>query len=170
MKSSIVQNLSLALSLSFVVLLVFNSCKKNETGPQGTSFDPAFVGVWYSDSIATGFEVLADGSSKTLIVDSAGTLQYAIPGTGATSEISLSLLGAKDGNLTANVRYYVPGFFDTTVTIPGTYVFSNNNNTVSITFPNPQSPGQVETIIFRRSSIGAIVRAKSRSESVESDP
>jgi hypothetical protein len=139
---------------------MMSACKKNETGPSTIPFDPAFVGVWYSDSNAVGFEVLSDGSSKTLTVDTAGRLQYASPGTGTTGAISLTLLSAKDGNLTANVRYYVPGYVDTTVAIPGVYSFSDNNNTLSISFPNPASGGQLYTMTFRRSSIGAIVRTQ----------
>lgn len=145
-------------------LFLFNACKKNSTGPETILFDPAFIGVWYSDSNAVGFEVLADGSSKTLVVDTAGTLQYATPGSGTANAISITLLGGKDGNLTARLHYVVPGFIDTTLIIPGTYSFSNNNNTVSISFPNPTSSGgALYTMVFRRSSVGAVVRPRSGS-------
>jgi hypothetical protein len=151
-------------ALLIAILCTLSACKKNGTGPKEIPFDQAFVGVWYSDSNAVGFEVLADGSSKTLSVDTAGTLQYATPGSGATSAISLTLLSGKDGNLTANIRYYVAGFIDTTFVLPGTYSFSNNNNTVSISFPNPTSSGgSLYTMVFRRSSIGALVRPRAGS-------
>ena len=145
------------------IVITLAACKKNETGPTGIPFDPAFVGVWYSDSNAVGFEVLSDGSSKNLEVDSAGTLQYAISGSNSTSPITLTLLSASNGNLMANERYHIQGFIDTTVAIPGVYTFSNNNNTLSISFPNPSSPGQLYTIVFVRSSIGAVVRPRTSS-------
>ncbi len=150
----------LLLFASIATLIIFGACKKDTTGPD-VQFDPAFVGVWYSDSNQVGFEVSPDGSSKTLVVDTAGTLQYATANSGAPAAVSLTLLSGSNGNLTARVRYYVPGFIDTTVTIPGTYTFSNNNNSLSISFPNPMSPGQLYTMAFRRSSIGALVKVKS---------
>ena len=152
---------SKVLSLSIVVICLFSACKKNETGPESLLFDPAFVGVWYASSDSVGFEVASDGSSKTLIVDTAGTLQYTTAGSGTTGAISLTLISGNSGNLMANLRYHVPGFIDTTIAIPGTYVFSNSNNTLSITFPNPLSPGQTKVLVFQRSSIGAVVRPRS---------
>ncbi len=159
-------NLYLYLYLFLSLFFILSSCKKNSTGPSSIPFDAAFVGVWYSDSTAIGFEVLADGSSKTLAVDTAGTLQYATAGSGATNGLSLTLLSGKDGNLMARVRYVVTGFIDTTLSIPGVYTFSNGNNTLSITFPNPTTGGQLYTIVFRRTSIGAIVRAGSAASGV----
>jgi hypothetical protein len=153
-------------AMLIAILCALSACKKDGTGPKEIPFDPAFVGVWYSDSNAVGFEVLADGSSKTLVVDTAGTLQYATPGSGTSGAISLTLSSGRDGNLSVKIRYYVQGFNDTTVILPGTYTFSNNNNSVSITFPNPASGGQLETMVFRRSSIGALVRPRSGSAQV----
>ena len=150
--------------LAVAILGGMSACKKNQTGPANIPFDPAFVGVWYSDSDAVGFEVLSDGSSRTLVVDSAGTLQYAASGSGFAGAISLTLLSGKDGNLTANVRYHEGGI-DTTLAIPGIYSFSNNNNTLSISFPNPASGGQLYTMVFQRTSIGAVVRPKTVSAS-----
>jgi len=153
-------NTRLPLFFAIVALCVLGACQKDATGPN-VVFDSAFVGVWYSDSDQVGFEVNSDGTSKTLIVDTAGTLQYATATSGAPGAISLTLVSGLDGNLIAKVRYDVPGFVDTTFQIPGTYAFSNSNNTLTINFPNPSSPGQVLTMVFRRSSIGAVVRVNS---------
>ena len=150
-------------TLVFALIIAFGACKKNETGPSDLLFDPAFVGVWYASSDSVGFEVLSDGTSKTLIVDTAGTLQYATPGAGTTGAISITLRSAKDGNLLASLRYHVPGFIDTTLSLPGTYVFSNSNNTLTISYPNPLSGGQISSLVFQKSSIGAVVRPRSAS-------
>ncbi|GEM_PF-1807538 len=142
----------------FVLLFVFNACKKDETGPNHSPIDPAFVGVWYSSADMIGFEVRADGNSSTLTVDTAGTLQYAKPGDGLTANLSLTIIEAGSGNLKADITYK-SGSTDTTVIVPGVYTFSNNNNTVSITFPNPLTSLQ-SIMLFERSSIGALVKPK----------
>lgn len=152
--------------LLIVSLIVLSACKKSTTGPKAPTIDPGIVGVWYSSDDSLGFEVLSDGTSKTLVIDTAGKLQYA-PASGAgASGLSLAVTQAQNGNLTALVTYKVPGFIDTTLTLPGVYTLSNNNNTLSITFPNPLTGGQPFTIVFQRSSIGAVVRPKSASASV----
>ncbi len=144
---------------SIALLIALASCKKDSTGPVIT-IDPNLVGVWYSSADTLGFQVLADGSSATLVVDTAGKLQLPAPGNANTATFSITVLNAVNGNLTARVRYYIPGFIDTTVSLPGTYAFSNSNNTLSISFPNPLT-SQSTTIVFVRSSIGAVVRPKS---------
>jgi hypothetical protein len=149
---------SLAVFAAAIFLVTLSACKKNSTGPVIT-IDPNLVGVWYSSADTLGFQVLADGSSNTLVVDTAGKLQLPAPGTTNTATFSITVLNAVNGNLTARVRYHVPGFIDTTVSLPGTYAFSNGNNTLSITFPNPLT-SQSTTIVFVRSSIGAIVKPR----------
>ena len=143
------------------ILITLIACKKSSTGPVVT-IDPNLVGVWYSSSDTLGFQVSSDGSSTTLVVDTAGKLQLPAPGSTSSSTLTLTVVSALNGNLTAHVRYYIPGFIDTTITLPGTYELSNNNNTLSITIPNPvTSPPQPTTIVFVRSSIGAVVRPRS---------
>ena len=140
-------------------ITLFLGCSK-ETSPTESPVDPALSGVWYSSNYGVGFEVLNDGSSKTLVVDTAGKLQYNIPGVEVNSALVLTITKAKDGNLTSILRYKQPGI-DTTETLPGTYVLSGNGDTLSVTIPNPLASTQQVTIVFIRSVIGEIVRPKS---------
>jgi hypothetical protein len=142
-----------------VFISLFLGCSK-ESSPTEPSVDPALNGVWYSSVYGVGFEVLGDGSSKTLVVDTAGKLQYNPPGTEVNSALVLTITKAKEGNLTSILRYKQPGI-DTTMTLPGTYILSDNGNTLSVTIPNPLASTQQITIVFIRSAIGEIVRPKS---------
>jgi hypothetical protein len=141
-----------------VLPIILTGCKK-ESSPTEPIVDPSLNGVWYSSEYSVGFEVLSDGSSKTLVVDTSGKLQYNPPGGEVNSSLILTITKAKDGNLTSILKYKQPGI-DTTMTIPGTYVLSNNGNTLSVTIPNPLNITQQITIVFIRSAIGAIVRPK----------
>jgi hypothetical protein len=147
-------------AIAIVSICLVSGCKKNSTGPVTPSIDPNFVGVWYSSTDTLGFQVSSDGSSTTLVVDTAGKLQLPIAGSTSSSTLTLTVVTAVNGNLTARVKYYIPGFIDTTITLPGTYAFSNNNNTLSITLPNPLT-SQPTTIVFVRTSVGAVVRPSS---------
>lgn len=149
----------LTLLAAAAILLALTACNKNSTAPPVVTIDPKLVGVWYSSADTMGFQLSSDGSTTTLVVDTAGKLQYPTPGSTNSNTVSLTFVNASNGNLQARIRYYVPGSIDTTVTLPGTYVFSNNNNTVSISFPNPLT-SQVATSVFVRSSIGAVVRQR----------
>jgi hypothetical protein len=75
------------------------------------------------------------------------------------SSLILTITKAKNGNLASILRYKQPGI-DTTMTIPGTYVLSDNKNTLSVTIPNPLNSVQQITVVFIRSVIGEIVRPK----------
>jgi len=143
---------------SVILLLSFIGCNKTDS-PSGPSIDPSLNGVWYSSEYGVGFEVLSDGSSKTLVVDTSGKLQYNLPGAEVNSSLLLTITKARDGNLTGILKYKQPGI-DTTMTLPGTYVLSGNGNTLSVTIPNPLANTQQVTIVFIRSAIGEIVRPK----------
>jgi hypothetical protein len=142
-----------------LAVIAFIGCKK-EDSPTESAVDPALFGVWYSNDYGVGFEVLDDGSSKTLIVDTAGRLQYNPPGAEVNSSLILTILKAKDGNLTSILRYKQPGT-DTTETLPGTYILSDTHDKLTVTTPNPLNSTQQITVVFIRSAIGAIVRPKS---------
>jgi hypothetical protein len=141
-----------------ILAIILTGCKK-ESSPTESAVDPALYGVWYASDYGIGFEVLSDGSSKTLVVDTAGKLQYNPPGAEVNSSLILTITKAKEGNLTSILRYKQPGI-DTTETLPGTYVLSGNGDTLSVTIPNPLNAVQQITIVFRRSAIGEIVRPK----------
>jgi hypothetical protein len=139
-------------------ITLFWGCTK-ETSPTESLVDPALYGVWYSSYYSVGFEVVSDGSSKTLVVDTSGRLQYNPPGAEVNSALVLTIIKAKDGNLTSILRYKQPGI-DTTETLPGTYVVSGDHKTLSVTIPNPLQSTQQITVVFIRSVIGEIVRPK----------
>ena len=133
-------------------------CKKDDSPVEPTVYS-ALNGVWFSNEYTIGFEILGDGSSKTLVVDTAGRLQYNPSGGEVNSSLSLIITKAKEGNLTAILKYKQPGI-DTTMTIPGTYTLTGDHNTLSVTIPNPLASSQQITIVFIRSSIGEIVKPK----------
>jgi hypothetical protein len=141
---------------AFILALAFIGCKK-EDSPTEPTVDPSINGVWYSSEYTIGFEILSDGSSKTLVVDTAGKLQYNPPGGEVNSSLMLTITKAKEGNLTCILRYKQYSI-DTTMTIPGTYVLSSNHDTLSVTIPNPLIITQQITIVFIRSAIGEIVK------------
>lgn len=141
-----------------ILAIAFIGCNKDDS-PTESTVDSSLNGVWYSSEYAIGFEILGDGSSKTLVVDTAGKLQYDLSGGGVNNALTLTITKAKDGNLTAILKYKQPGI-DTTMTIPGTYTLTNDHNTLSVTIPNPLSPTQQITIVFIRSSIGEVVKPK----------
>jgi hypothetical protein len=145
----------------FIALMTtsFVGCKEENSATEPV-IDPVLDGVWYSSDYGVGFEVQSDGSSKTLVVDTSGKLQYNPTGADVNSALVLTITKAKAGNLTAILRYKQPGI-DTTMTLPGTYALSNNGNTLSVTIPNPLSTVQQITVVFIRSAIGEIVRPKS---------
>jgi hypothetical protein len=144
--------------LAGILVVAMTGCKKGDS-PTEPTVDPSLNGVWYSSEYNVGFEVFSDGSSKTLVVDTAGKLQYNPPGAEVNSSLVLTITKAKEGNLTGIVRYKQPGI-DTTMTIPGTYILSGNHDTLSVTIPNPEGGAQI-TIVFIRSAIGEIVQPKS---------
>ena len=145
--------------IACLIAMTLTGCKK-ESSPTEPAVDPALYGVWYSSVYGEGFEVLSDGSSKTLVIDTTGRLQYNPSGAEVNSTLILTIIKAKEGNLTSILRYKQPGF-DTTMTLPGTYILSENGNTLSVTIPNPLASTQQITIVFIRSAIGEIVRPKS---------
>jgi hypothetical protein len=137
-----------------IIAIAFIGCNKDDS-PTEPTIDPSLNGVWYSSEYNIGFEILSDGSSKTLVVDTAGKLQYNPPGEEINSSLVLTITKAKEGILTCLLRYKQPGI-DTTITIPGTYVLSGNK--LSVTIPNPLNITQQITIDFIRSAIGEIVK------------
>lgn len=150
-------NGKLAFPLVIALLLILAACKKDESPVQVSPIDQIFTGVWYASAEMVGFEVLSDGTSRTLTVDTAGRLQYAKPEDGIRGNLTLVITEAKNGNMKANATFKG---YDTTYTLLCVYTFSDNNNTVSITFLSPLN-GQSTTMIFRRSAIGEVVKPKS---------
>jgi hypothetical protein len=141
-----------------LVVFTLSACNQSDSASE-SAVDPSLNGVWYSSYYGVGFEVLSDGTSKTLVVDTSGKLQYNPPGAEVNSSLILTITKAKDGNLTGILRYKQPGV-DTTETLPGTYVVSDDHNTLSVTIPNPLNTTQQITVVFIRSAIGEIVRPK----------
>jgi len=148
---------NLAFPLVIALLIMLSACKKDDSPVEVVSpIDKIFNGVWYASYEMVGFEVLSDGTSKTLTVDTAGRLQYAKPEDGIRAKITLVITEAGSGNMKANATFQG---YDTTYTLFCVYTFTENNNTVSITFLSPLN-GQSTTMVFRRSAIGELVKPK----------
>jgi hypothetical protein len=139
-----------------IIVISIIGCNKGDS-PTEPIVDPSLNGVWYSSEYSVGFEIKSDGSSKTLVVDTAGKLQYNPPGGEVNTSLILSITKAKEGNLMCILRYKQPGI-DTTRTIPGTYILSVNSDTLSVTIPDPSNIMHQITIVFIRAAIGEIVK------------
>ena len=159
MQVALLKNLCvLAVQFGFVVTLLLLGCKKNSIDPEPELIDSRLFGVWFSSQDTSGYEVLRDGTMKFLMVDSNKKLQYAPVDTLGLS-ITLQILKAREGVMTVKVRALIPGFLDSTVTLFATFSFSNNDNTLTITGPDPMTDS-ITTIVYNRSAIGAVVLPK----------
>ncbi|MGB2869681.1 MAG: hypothetical protein WBD36_14590 [Bacteroidota bacterium] len=142
-----------------LMLVVTPGCKKDNPLTDNATIDPALLGVWYSAQTAfafgvPGFEILSDGSTKNLLIDSTGKIQYA-PAS-VDSVFKLTLESAKGGLMKGTLRVKIPGTVDTTAMILAPYALSNNNSTLTLTLPDPSS-GQLVNVVFTKSAIGAAV-------------
>ena len=136
------------------VLVAFSGCKKNNP-VEPPAVDPALVGVWYNSSDSVGFELLADGTMNDLDV-AGGKLEYAPPQDTVTGSLTFNIESAKNGAI-AIKGVYKSQAIDSTYITTGTYSFSNNENTLTLTLLVPLNGASQATFIYKRSSIGEIV-------------
>ena len=161
--SRIVRLLPLAIGL---MVFLWPGCKKDNPLISDSAIDPALVGVWYSAQTAfafgvPGFEILADGTTKNLLIDTTGKIQYA-PAS-MDSVFKLTLESARNNLMKGTLRLKIPGVVDTTASILAPYQLSNNNTTLTITLPDPSS-GQLVNVVFTKSAIGAPVGKREEGE------
>ncbi len=147
------KHFTLVMPILFASMMFFMlSCDKTSSPTGGSttgSVDAGIVGVWFTLSDTTGFDIKSDGTTIPLVVDNTGKIAtasmagvtYKITTNGANITITLSL----KGNVTSTGR-------DTTFSVSATYAISNNNNTMTITVTDN---GQVMNIVYFKTSIGA---------------
>jgi hypothetical protein len=148
---------SVSVRLCFLLVAAFvalSGCKKNNP-VEPPAVDPALVGVWYNSSDSVGFELLADGTMNNLDV-AGGKLEYAPPQDTVTGSLTFNIESAKNGAI-AIKGVYKSQAIDSTYITTGTYSFSNNENTLTLTLLVPLNGASQATFIYKRSSIGEIV-------------
>jgi hypothetical protein len=145
----------ISLRLCFLLAITFaafSGCKKNNP-VEPPAVDPALVGVWYNSSDSVGFELLADGTMNDLDV-AGGKLEYAPPQDTVTGSLTFNIESAKNGVISIK-GVYKSHTIDSMYVTTGTYSFSNNGNTLTLTLLVPLNGGSETTFIYKRSSIGA---------------
>ena len=142
-----------------ILIVSIEACKKDTSvaGDDGPKIDANLLAAWYNRTDSVGFEVFADGSTKTLSVDSIGKLQY-MPAQDTVKKgtLILNILKTENGDIHLKLVYRRPRFIDTTVTVVGQYQLTAYNDTLKLTVPDP-STAQPTLITYIRSFIGAMV-------------
>jgi len=147
----------ISLRLCFLLAITFaafSGCKKNNP-VEPPAVDPALVGVWYNSVDSVGFEIVADGTMKNLDV-AAGKLEYAPPQDTVTGSLTFDIESAKNGVISIK-GVYKSQAIDSTYITTGTYSFSNNENTLTLTLLVPLNGGSETTFVYKRSSVGSVV-------------
>ena len=129
-------------------------CKKSNP-VDSSAIDSRLLGAWYSRSDSVGFEILADGTMKNLDVDSAGILRYAAIDT-INGALLLKIQSAKNGALTIQGSY-ISRKVDSTYIATGTYAFSSDLNTLTLTLLLPLNGSSQTTFSYVRSVVGTKV-------------
>ncbi|MGE5314195.1 MAG: hypothetical protein ACM3Q4_05840 [Acidobacteriota bacterium] len=141
-----------------LALLALSSCSKDLSIDGDTStIDPALVAVWYNRADTVGFEAHADGSTRTLTVNTQGRLQY-MPAADTVKRgtIILTIKKTEGPDIHLHMVYRIPRFIDTTVSVVGTYRVSANKDTLHLTIPDPETAEPIP-LAYNRSEIGALV-------------
>ena len=154
-----------------LILLVLSlagwGCKKSNP-VDNSAIDSKLVGVWYNRADTVGFEILADGTMNNLDVDSAGILRYAKLDT-VSGALILKIESARSGAMTLKGSY-ISRAVDSTYTTTGTYAFSSDLNTLTLTLLLPLNGSSQATFVYVRSSIGAKVVGGSEADGPEPGP
>jgi hypothetical protein len=130
------------------------SCKKDNP-VDNTAIDSNLVGVWYNQSDTVGFQILSDGTMNNLDVDSSGYLRYAALDT-IKGVLILRIESARSGIITLHGSYIsLTSRTDSVAT--GTYSFSNNFNTLTLSLILPLKGASQATFVYVRSNVGAKV-------------
>jgi len=141
--------------LAFASLILWG-CKKDNPVDNST-IDSKLVGVWYNRSDTVGFEILSDGTMNNLDVDSSGILRYAVVDT-VNGALLLRIESARSGALSIRGSY-ISRKVDSTYIATGTYAFSADYNTLTLTLLLPINGNSQSTFTYIRSSVGAKVVA-----------
>jgi hypothetical protein len=144
--------------LAFSLCLMVWSCKKDlSVESDGSGIDPNLVAAWYNPIDTVGFEAKADGSTKTLIVDAAGRLQY-MPAQDTLKRGTMIFTILKTGGSEISLRltYRITHVIDTTISVAGEYHLSAFKDTLYLSIPDPNTSEPID-LMYDRSSIGAQV-------------
>jgi len=138
--------------------VILSSCKKDlSVDGDGDPIDARLVAAWYNRVDTVGFEAFADGSTKTLTVDSLGNRQY-MPAkdTVKRGTIILTILKTQGEDIHFHMIYRIPKFIDTTFSAVGQYRISANRDTLHLTIPDPDTDEPIP-VLYNRTRIGARV-------------
>jgi hypothetical protein len=152
---------SIFILAALTIALCVSSCK-NDLSVDGdnSGIDPDLVAAWYNRVDTVGFEAHQDGSTRTLIVDTQGRLQY-MPAADTVKRgtIILTITKTEGADISLHMIYRIPHFIDTTISVVGKYTISSNRDTLHLTIPDPDTAEPIP-YVYNRASIGAIVVPK----------
>jgi len=146
---------SLALALVLTATLEWG-CKKSNPVDNST-IDSKLVGAWYNQSDSVGIEILSDGTVNNLDVSPAGILRYAVVDT-INGALLLRIESARSGAISIQGTYRSRKV-DSTYIATGTYAFSPDYNTLTLTLLLPLNGSSQTSFVYVRSSIGVKVSA-----------
>ncbi len=138
-----------------IFLLIFWNCRKDNP-VEPPLVDSKLVAVWYNRQDTVGFEVLSDGTMKNLDVDAGGKLEYAPAQDTVTGALTFKIESAR-GTAISIRGTYISHTIDSTYVTTGTYNFSNNDNTLTLTLIVPLNGASQTTFVYQRSFVGAVV-------------
>jgi hypothetical protein len=138
--------------------IILSSCKKDlSVDGDGSGIDANLVAVWYNRVDTVGFEALADGTTRNLIVDSLGRVQYMqAKDTVKYGTSILTILKTEGTDISLHLVYRIPHFVDTTFSVVGKYTVSANKDTLHITIPDPDTK-ELLPYVYNRTHVGAVV-------------
>ena len=157
----ILRRRALDLSATILVVIVLTSllqwnCKKDNP-VSNSAIDSKLVGVWYNQTDSVGIEILSDGTVNNLDVGATGILRYAAVDT-VNGALLLRIESARSGAISIRGSY-ISRKVDSTYIATGTYAFSPDFNTLTLTLLLPLNGSSQATFVYVRSSIGVKVAA-----------
>ena len=157
----ILRRRALDLSATILVVIVLTSllqwnCKKDNP-VSNSAIDSKLVGVWYNQTDSVGIEILSDGAVNNLDVGATGILRYAAVDT-VNGALLLRIESARSGAISIRGSY-ISRKVDSTYIAAGTYAFSPDFNTLTLTLLLPLNGSSQATFVYVRSSIGVKVAA-----------
>ncbi len=138
-------------TLAMLAGLTLSGCDSATTaaggGGTGTT-DPGLVGVWFTLSDTSGFDIKSDGTAIPLSVDNTGKIVTVIE-AGITYKITTS---GTTITVTQTGKSSATGKDTSVVVATASYALSNSNNTLTITGTDN---GSTFTLVYFKTSVGA---------------
>ena len=152
-RSSLILYSKIVLIVALTCLVQWDCKKDNPVG--NSTIDSRLAGVWYNQSDTVGIEILSDGTVHNLDVVPTGILRYATVDT-INGALLLRVESARSGAISISGSY-ISRKVDSTYVATGTYAFSPDFNTLTLTLLLPLNGSSQATFVYVRSSIGAKV-------------